>query len=126
MKLQMLGAVLKKDVRSLLPLVALIALLFLADALIVRLDLLPVWSEFHTSVTLAALAVLILSVFQLDSPASLNDDWLCRPVPKRELLAAKFALVLSAVYLPRAIGIFIADVSLGFPVAEAFLEGVLL
>jgi non-heme chloroperoxidase len=126
MNVQILSAVLKKDVRSLLPLVALIALLFLADALIVRLDLLPVWSEFHTSVTMAALAVLILSVFQQDSPASLNDDWLCRPVPKRELLAAKFVLVLSAVYLPRAIGTFIADVSLGSPVAEAFLDAVLL
>ncbi len=57
---------------SLSPLVALIALLFLADALIVRLDLLPVWSTYSTPVILAAVVVLVLSVFQLDSPASLN------------------------------------------------------
>ena len=42
-------------------------------------------------VILVALVVLILSVFQLDSPASLTDDWLCRPVRKRELIAAKLA-----------------------------------
>ena len=45
---------------------------------------------------------------------------------KRELLSAKFLTVLAAVYLPRAIGIFVADLRLGFPVAEAFLDAVLL
>ena len=70
MSFQILGAILRKDVRSLLPLVALIAPLFLADALIVRLDLLPVWSQFHTPVTLAAVAVLILSAFSLLSGES--------------------------------------------------------
>ena len=47
MNFRIVGAILKKDVRSLAPLVALIALLFLADALIVRLDLLPVWSMYR-------------------------------------------------------------------------------
>ena len=73
-----------------------------------------------------ALVVLILPVFQLDSAASLTDDWLCRPVPARELVAAKLLLVFSAIYLPRAIGTFVADLSLGFPLAEAFLDAVLL
>jgi pimeloyl-ACP methyl ester carboxylesterase len=77
-------------------------------------------------VILAALAVLLLSVFQLDSPASLTEDWLCRPVGRRELIAAKLVLVLAVVYLPRAIGTFIADVGLGFPLAEAMLDAVLL
>ena len=84
MNFGILGAILRKDVLSLLPLVSLIALLFLADGFIVRLDLLPVWSEFNTAVVLATVAVLVLSVFQLDSPASLTDDWLCRPLRKRE------------------------------------------
>jgi len=121
-----LGAVLKKDVRSLLPLVALTALLFLGDAFILRLDLLPLWSIWGTVVLLVAFIVLIISVFQLDSPASLTEDWLCRPVRKRELLGAKIALVLSTVYLPHAVGTLIADVSLGFPLSEVLLDAVLL
>ena len=74
---------------SLAPLVALIALLFLADPIIVRLDLLPAWSMYNVPVILVALVVLILPVFHLDSAASLTDDWLCRPVPARELVVAK-------------------------------------
>jgi pimeloyl-ACP methyl ester carboxylesterase len=123
---RILGAILKKDVLTLAPLLALTALLFLADPLIVRLDLLPAWPLYNAPVVLVALVVLVLSVFQLDSPASLTDDWLCRPVPKRELLGAKLLLVLGVVYLPRAIGAFAADVSLGFPVGESLLDAVLL
>ena len=41
---------------------------------------------------LVALVVLILPVFQLDSAASLTDDWLCRPVPaSASSLVAKLA-----------------------------------
>ena len=126
MNFRILGAILKKDVRSLLPLVTLTALLFLADALILRLDLLPLWSTWGTAVLLVAFVVLIVSVFQLDSPASLTEDWLCRPLRKRELLGAKLVLVLAAVYLPHATGTVTADVILGFPVPEVLLDAVLL
>jgi pimeloyl-ACP methyl ester carboxylesterase len=123
---KLIGAILKKDTLSLAPIVALTALLFLADPIILRLDLLPVWTLYNLPVILVALVVLILPVFQLDSAASLTDDWLCRPIPARELVAAKLALLFSAVYLPRAVGTFIADLSLGLPLSEAFLEAVLL
>ena len=126
MNFRIVGAILKKDVLSLGPIVTLVALLFLADPIIVRLDLLPVWTSYNVPVILVALVVLILPVFHLDSAASLTDDWLCRPVPARELVAAKLLLVLSAVYLPRAIGAFAADLSLGFPFVEALLDAVLL
>lgn len=126
MNFKILWAVLKKDVLSLWPLLAFSALLFLGDALIVRLDLLSLWSEWRPAVVFVVFAVLIISVFQLDSPASLTEDWLCRPVRKRELLGSKLLLVLAATYLSRAIGTFIADVSLGFSVWESFLDSVLL
>ncbi len=105
MNFRILGAILKKDVLSLAPIVALTALLFLADPLIVRLDLVPQWSTYSAPVILVALVVLIMSVFQLDSPASLTDDWLCRPVrqartDRREARCSCCATV----YLPRAIG----------------------
>ena len=126
MNWSILGAILKKDVRSLLPLVALTALLFLGDAFILRLDLLPLWPIWGTVVLLVVFIVLIISVFQVDSPASLSEDWLCRPVRKRELLGSKFLLVLATIYLPHAIGTVIADVSLGYPISEILLDAVLL
>lgn len=116
------GATLKKDMRSLLALVTLTALLFLADASIQRLDLWPLWTILGPTVLLVAIAVLIIAVFQLDSPASLTEDWLCRPVRKRELLGAKVALVLMTLYVPHAIGSVIADVRIGSPVSEVLLD----
>jgi len=80
MNFRVLRAILKKDALSLAPIVALIALFFLADSLIERLDLVPDWASYSVPMILMALVVLAMSVFQLDSPASLTDDWLCRPV----------------------------------------------
>jgi pimeloyl-ACP methyl ester carboxylesterase len=126
MNVNIIGAALKKDVQSLLPLLLLTVLLFLGDALIVRLDLLPVWTMYGMPVLLLTSVVLILSVFQLDSPASLNDDWLCRPVPRGALLAGKLLLLLATVYLPRAVGTFIADLSLGVPLWQSLVDALLL
>jgi len=126
MNFRILGAILKKDVLSHAPIVAVVAALFFADALITRLDLVPLWTSYKTPVVLAALTVLLLSVFQNDSPTSLKDDWLCRPVPRAALLAAKLVLVSACVYLPRAIGTLLADLGLGLPWAESLLDAVLL
>src|SRR5688572_25821571 len=115
-----------KDVHSLLPLVMLTALLFAGDVFISRLELLPVWASFRLPVLLLAAALIILSVFQLDAPSSSVADWLCRPVPRQQILAAKLALILGVIYAPRLVATFIADLSLGLPVAEAIQEALLL
>ena len=126
MNLGLLKAIIAKDVRCLMPLVVFTALLFFADALIVRLDLMPLWSTWGAAVLLVTFIVMIFAVFQLDSPASLTEDWLCRPLRKRELLCAKIALVLLAVYVPHAIGTLIADLTLGYPLSEVLLDALLL
>jgi pimeloyl-ACP methyl ester carboxylesterase len=123
---RLLRAIVAKDVRCLFPLVVFTAVLFFGDALIVRLDLLPIWSTWGAAVLLVAFIVMIFAVFQLDSPASLTEDWLCRPLRKREMLGAKIALVLLTVYVPHAVGTLIADLSLGFPVPEVLLDALLL
>jgi pimeloyl-ACP methyl ester carboxylesterase len=120
------GAVFRKDALSLLPLLSLAALLFGADAVIVRADVLPLWSEYHLPVLVVGLLVVVFAVFQQDSPASLVDDWLCRPLGKLELVSAKLLLLLAVVYLPRVAGTLITDLSLGCPVAESLLEALLL
>lgn len=125
MNFKILRAILEKDVRSLLSLVTLTTALFLCDALIVRLDLLPIWSTWGDTVLIVVSAVLIISVFQLDSAASFTEDWLCRPVRKRELLGSKFVIVVSSIYLPHVLGTFVADASLGFSLWESFLDALL-
>jgi pimeloyl-ACP methyl ester carboxylesterase len=124
--LKIVGAVFRKDLTSLLPLVSLAALLFCADAVIVRTGVLPAWPEYNLPVLIVGLLVVVLAVFQQDSPASLVDDWLCRPLGGIELISAKLLLVLTVVYLPRVLGIFITDLALGSPFAESLLDALLL
>ena len=126
MKGRIFAAILMKDVQSLFPLVILTALLFAGDVFISRLELLPVWASFRLPVLLLAAALFILSVFQLDAPSSLVDDWLCRPVPRHQMLAAKLVLILAVIYAPRLVATFIADLVLGLPLAEAIQEALLL
>jgi non-heme chloroperoxidase len=121
-----MGAIMKKDATSLWPLLLLTGLFFLADVILVRLDLLPAWTLYRTPVLLVAMTALTLPLFQLDSPVSLTDDWLCRPVPRRELIAAKLLLLAAVIYLPRVIGVLLADLGLGFPPREALLDAFLL
>jgi pimeloyl-ACP methyl ester carboxylesterase len=119
-------AVFRKDARSLRPLLSLAALLFCADAVIVRADLLPVWSEYNLPVLIVGLLVVVLSVFQQDSPASLVDDWLCRPLGRLELVGAKLLMVLVVVYVPRFVGTLATDLALGLPLTESLLDALLL
>ena len=63
MNFRIVGAILRKDILSLAPIVVLTFLLFLADPIIMRLDLLPVWTSYSVPVILVALVVLILPVF---------------------------------------------------------------
>lgn len=126
MNFRILGAILRKDVLSLYPLVLLTTLLFAGDVVIVSLDLMPLWSMFRLLLLLFACTLLVFSVFQLDTPVSMVDDWLCRPVPRRELLAAKLLLVFSVIYLSRAVATLLVDLGLGHSVLESLLDAVLL
>lgn len=120
------GAVLKKDCLSLLPLLLLAAALHMLDVFVLKLDILPLFAVYITVLWFAATALVIFAALQLDSPVSLVDDWLCRPVPKRVLVPAKLLLLFATIYLPRMLATFIADLVLGYTFAEALQEAVLL
>lgn len=124
MTLRTLAAVLKKDARSLPLLVLLTTLLFAGDIVVTRFELLPVWSEFRHPVLLLMLVVMLLSLFQLDSPVSMVDDWLCRPVPRAELLSAKLLLLFAATFLSRAVATLACELVLGASLTEAALDAV--
>jgi len=126
MNFRIVGAILRKDLAALYPLALLTALVFAGDVVILRWDLVPTWPEFRQLLLVVLGALATLAVFQLDSPVSLVDDWLCRPVPRKELLAAKLSFLFVVAYLPGMIATLIADLYLGAPVMEAAQDAVLL
>ena len=125
MNFRILSAIVRKDLLSLYPLALLTALLFAADVFILRWQLVPMWAEFRQLLLFVVAALSTLAVFQLDAPVSLVDDWLCRPVPRRELVAAKLAFLVLVVYLPGAIATFIAGLWVGAPLAESLQDAIL-
>lgn len=126
MNLRTIGAILQKDLRSLYPLVLLTALLFAGDVLLQRVEWIPVWYMFRVPLLMLGASVLVLAVFQTDTAASLVDDWLCRPVPRAELLTAKLALVLAALYGSRVLATLVIDPLLGASLTETLQEAFLL
>jgi len=126
MSFRILAAIVRKDLLSLYPLALLTALLFAADVFILRWELVPMWPQFRPLLLAMVLALTTLAVFQLDAPVSVVDDWLCRPVPKAELVAAKLSFLFLVVYLPAALATWVADLCRGAPAAEALQDAVLL
>src|SRR6478735_12776428 len=124
--IRIVGAVIKKDVLSLLPLILLTALVQVLDVLVPKLDIVPQVAPYMPFLCYFASTILILSVFQLDSPVSLVDDWLCRPVPKAALLTAKLTLLLVVLYLVRVFTVLVVDLALGYSIAESLQEACLL
>jgi non-heme chloroperoxidase len=120
------GAILRKDAMVLLPLALTTVLLLAGDVFFTKLEVLSLWTSIRQPLIGLSVTAFILSLFQLDSPVGVTDDWLCRPVPRRELLAAKLLLVLCVLYVSRAIATFIVDLVLNLPVVEALQDALLL
>lgn len=126
MQWRVVAALLRKDLLCLYPVVLLGTAVFAGDVLITRMELWPLWEALRQPLVLLASALLVFSVFQLDSAASLADDWLCRPVPRRELLVAKGLLVLGVVYLSRVLAVLVVDAVQRRPFAETLTDALLL
>src|SRR5512139_2648406 len=123
---RIVGAVLRKDLRCLYPVVLLAVAVFAGDVPLTRLDLWPIWESVRQPLVLLSAALLVFSVFQLDSPVSLVDDWLCRPIPRRELLIAKGGLVLGVLSGPRVLVTVVVDLVEQRPAGETLADAVLL
>lgn len=119
------AAILKKDVLSLYPLLSLTALLQAADILMARMDLWPALNSILPVVLILANSIAVIAVIQTDPPASLTDDWLCRPVPRRALLLAKGLLLVLVLYLPRVLTLLVVDLQQGYALGESLLEALL-
>lgn len=126
MNSRLLLAIVRKDLLSLYPLALLTALLFAADVFILRWELVPLWAQARQLLLFVVGALSTLAVFQLDAPVSLVDDWLCRPVPRKELVAAKLVFLFLVIYLPGAVATLVADLCRGASPVESLQDAVLL
>ncbi|HUQ11935.1 MAG TPA: alpha/beta hydrolase [Steroidobacteraceae bacterium] len=126
MSFRVMAAVLRKDLRCLLPMVLLAAPLFAADVIILRWELVPMWADFRQALLIFVGTALTLAVVQLDSAASLVDDWLARPVPTLEMLTAKLSLLVLVVYLPGATATLVLDLCAGASLPESLQDALLI
>jgi pimeloyl-ACP methyl ester carboxylesterase len=126
MNFKVVRAILAKDLRCLLPMVLVAVALYAADPAILHWELVPMWEDFRQALLMFVGTVLALAVFQLDSAASLVDDWLGRPVPRGGMVTAKALFLLLVIYLPGAAGTFAVDLCTGAPLAEALQDALLI
>ncbi len=65
-------------------------------------------------------AVLIATLVHEDSVVGIRQDWLVRPIRRRDLLAAKLLFLLLAVQLPMLLAGIIGGLANGFPFSPSF------
>ncbi|MSP20925.1 MAG: hypothetical protein EXQ93_05280 [Alphaproteobacteria bacterium] len=113
------AAVLRKDFIALWPLA-----LFAATMIGLRLYFT------HSSAELIAIFMellgylscifLVIAIVQQDATASLRHDWRTRPIARHELLLAKTAFLILAIFVPLVAGEIAFGLSSGQPLGEAF------
>lgn len=72
------------------------------------------------SVMYFGVAVLVAALVHEDSIVGSRQDWLVRPIRRRDLLAAKLLFLLLAVQLPLLLAAIIGGVANGFPFSASF------
>lgn len=128
-------AIVKKDLLGLLPLVFLCSVIFFLAPAIATLELESVLLEGEFWVALQAnfywvgyfLAMLLMiSVLQQDPAASLNHDWLTRPISRIDWLLAKLAFMAVAIVLPVVVGRLLINLGagLGFGLSISYALGI--
>lgn len=127
-RINTIRSICKKDLIGLTPLVLLVIALMAVETLITKMDLdvqgemwfLLTWGL--TYLTSAAVGLLIIAVFQQDTPASLSHDWLIRPIAKHDLFLAKIVFLLLAAALPLILLRLLMSMLSGHSFMESILE----
>ncbi len=71
------------------------------------------------TLAMAGLGLLVVILVQKDAVPGVRQDWLVRPVRRRDLMLAKIAFVVLAIQLPIFIADFIDGLAIGFPASLA-------
>ncbi|HET8698310.1 MAG TPA: alpha/beta hydrolase, partial [Gammaproteobacteria bacterium] len=99
--LRAIGAVLRKDLVSLWPMVAITAFLIVVGVVLANAHLgVPEIGTYVGSMTMLAAALLTTAVIQQDTAVSVTHDWLTRPIARTNLVAAKAAFIAIALLAP--------------------------
>lgn len=123
--LNVISAIVKKDVLGLLPLVILAAVVFLLQPLIANLNAQEIsgdsefWAMLQTNFYYLGYflgALLMISVVQLDPASSLTHDWLTRPISRLDWLLAKLLFLVLTVCLPVILARFLINLGNGYGV----------
>jgi ABC-type transport system involved in multi-copper enzyme maturation permease subunit len=119
----------KKDLRLLWPFgIAAAILQFAIVAVHLKLGVFeeqPIFSSLLLlleSMMYFGVAVLIAAVVHEDSVVGMRQDWLVRPIRRRDLLAAKLLFLLLAVQVPMLLAGMIGGLANGFPLWLSFSE----
>lgn len=121
--------ILRKDVQLLWPIASSAMCLLTAYIVLQGADAreLPQWLLPVLAVgSNVACAFAIVSVIHADGPASVQHDWLTRPVPRLTLVAAKAVFITSLVLLPSIAGEAIASIRDGRPWGEVVLTATMI
>lgn len=112
-------ALLKKDLRSLLPLVLITWTVFLMQPVIAGLEpdanegLAALQANFYWVAYVLCL-LLMISVLQLDPAVSFNHDWLTRPIPRGDWLLGKLLFLLATVTVPIVLSRLLLNLGAGY------------
>ena len=120
----MIFHIFKKDFRLMWPFVSgLAAVQWIANVLVHRYDNggPDLWNTFNLLVILqlAASVILVTTVVQLDAIPGVRQDWLTRPIRRRDLLLAKLLFVVILVQGPIFVGDFMSGLADGFSPGRA-------
>ena len=112
----MIWHIVKKDFRLLWPLIALVALAQAVNASL-WVTLAPfseprglaILATVFSVAAILGIVILIITAVHQDPVPGIRQDWLVRPIPRRDLMLAKFAFILLMAHVP----LFVADLAEG-------------
>jgi hypothetical protein len=115
----------RKDLRLLWPLAAAGALVqALLQIVLFHSDPYPIGDELSAlgalllSGVLVSMVLLIVLAVQQDAPPSLTQDWLVRPIRRRDLLLAKLMTVVLLIHGPIVVAKLVQGLAEGFPLGQ--------
>jgi len=126
--LKVIQSIFCKDSISLIPLLVVVYLVIAFDAIVTRVDpevtvpFLANLIEMLPAITLLTIGLLTLAVVQLDPAASLDHDWLVRPIPKYDLIISKLVYLIVVLTLPIMLIRAAVNLALGDPFMPALVD----
>jgi pimeloyl-ACP methyl ester carboxylesterase len=113
-------AIVRKDLRELLPLVLLALAIFLIQPVIASMNFesdVEFWKALQANfywIGYFFSSILMISVLQQDPAASLNHDWLTRPIARLDWLMAKLLFLVLTIGIPVIVSRFLINLSSGY------------